>query len=67
MIQSFIDGLKSLKEGMGFLFTCGLVFCSIGITLDRILSKLGHTVSSDVERGELQGALDNLCRLGDGI
>jgi hypothetical protein len=28
-------------------------------------TKLGHTVSSDVERGELQGALDNLCRWAD--
>jgi ribonuclease P/MRP protein subunit RPP40 len=25
-------------------------------------TKLGHTVSSDVERGELQEALDILCR-----
>jgi ribonuclease P/MRP protein subunit RPP40 len=25
-------------------------------------TKLGHSVSSDVERGELQGALDNLCK-----
>jgi hypothetical protein len=28
-------------------------------------TKLGHTVSSDVERGELQEALDNLCRWAD--
>ncbi|MFN9943210.1 MAG: reverse transcriptase domain-containing protein, partial [bacterium] len=28
-------------------------------------TKLGHTVNSDVERGELQEALDKLCRWAD--
>ncbi len=33
-------------------------------------TKLGHSVCSEAERGELQGALDNLCKwadLGDGV